>query len=319
MHDGPEGAATGTVPSGRQFSISHGDATAIVTEVGAGLRELSVAGDAVVWGYPLSEMAGGGRGQLLAPWPNRLEDGTYRFAGLTAHAALDEPDRRNAIHGLVRWLVWSLRDEAADRLTLSCELAPQPAYPWRLALEVTYVLGSDGLVVQATAQNRSSTAAPFGMGFHPYLAAGPLGADGCSLRLGARRHLLCDERGLPCGSASVEGGPYDFSSGRSLAGVHLDDCFTDMAATPDEERPDGSAWHVTLSRPDGSRCTLWADSAWPYVMIYTGDTLAPEDRRRGVAVEPMTCPPNALRSGDSIVTLAAGGRWSGRFGIRALF
>lgn len=317
MRDGPEGVASGTAPSGRQFSISRGDATAIVTEVGAGLRELSVAGDAVVWGYPLSEMAGGGRGQLLAPWPNRLEDGTYRFGDRAAHAALDEPDRRNAIHGLVRWLVWSLREATPDRLTLSCELAPQPAYPWRLALEVTYALDRHGLVVEAAAQNRSSTPAPFGMGFHPYLAAGPGGADLCTLRLAARRHLLLDERGLPCGSAPVEGGPYDFTSGRPLTGLRLDDCFTDMAATPDE-RPAGAAWEVALRRQDGSGCALWADSAWPYVMLYTGDTLAPEDRRRGVAVEPMTCPPNALRSGDSIVTLASGQRWSGRFGIRRI-
>ncbi len=37
-------------------------------------------------------MCTGGRGQILAPWPNRLEDGTYEFAGrvgVAAHVAFD--------------------------------------------------------------------------------------------------------------------------------------------------------------------------------------------------------------------------------------
>jgi aldose 1-epimerase len=48
--------------------------------------------------------------------------------------------------------------------------------------------------------------------------------------------------------------------------------------------------------------TLWADESYPYLMIFTGDGL-PDANRRSLAVEPMTCAPNAFRSGDGLVRL----------------
>jgi aldose 1-epimerase len=315
MRDAPEERLA---PSGRQLTITHGPQRAIVTEVGAGLREYTVDDEPVVWPFGVLEMSGGGRGQLLAPWPNRIEDGTYSFNGVPARAALDEPDRRNAIHGLVRWLSWRVDDAGESAVSLSCVLAPQPGYPWRLLLTVRYEVGDDGLLVEASAENLSGETAPFGMGAHPYLDTGPQGADGCVLQLQASRHLLLDDRGIPSGSEGVSGTAFDFAAGRSLSGVRLDDCFADIGAAGEDTLPARAAWQAQLTRQDGTGSALWADEAWPYVMCYTGDTLAAVDRRRGVAIEPMTCPPNALRSGESLVIIAPGGTWSGRFGIRRL-
>jgi aldose 1-epimerase len=314
----PEDQGERLAPSGRQLAITDGRHRAVITEVGAGLRELTVDGDAVVWPYGPDVMSGGGRGQVLAPWPNRLEDGTYFFGGVEAHVPLDEPDRHNAIHGLVRWLTWQV-DEHTDRsVRLSCVLAPQPAYPWWLAMTMRYEVGVDGLTVAASAENRSAVAAPFGIGFHPYLDAGPQGADGCSLQLAAERHLLLDERGIPRGSEPIGATAFDFRRRRALSGVRLDDCFTELGLVPDAEVPHGAAWQAVLARGDGHRSAVWADAAWPYVMCYTADTLSPDDQRRGVAVEPMTCPPNALRSGQSLVSIAPDDSWSGTFGIRRI-
>jgi aldose 1-epimerase len=184
-------------------------------------------------------------------------------------------------------------------------------------LRVAYELRDGNLLVEASAENCSTTTAPFGMGFHPYLHTGASGADGCRLTVPAGRHLLLDERGIPSGSTEVEGTAFEFAAGRSLSGVRLDDCFTDLEGSSDG-LPEGAAWEAVLAREDGRRLALWADSAWPYVMCYTGDTLAGDDRRRGVAIEPMTCPPNAFRTGDGVVSLEPGERWSGRFGIRSL-
>ena len=49
-------------------------------------------------------------------------------------------------------------------------------------------------------------------------------------------------------------------------------------------------------------------------MIYSGDTLDPEPRQ-SLAVEPMTCPPDALRSGTDLTILHPGSRWTGSWGI----
>ena len=201
MTDVPDGGDTPASPSGRQSRIATGKARAVAVEVGGGLRQLAAGGEPVLWGYLPSEVAGGGRGQVLAPWPNRLEDGSYRFGEVTGRAALDEPEHHNAIHGLVRWLLWSVREQTGSRVVLGCELAPQPAYPWRLAVEMAYDLSDDGLVVEAKAENRSTTAAPFGMGVHPYLAGGGGGIDGSSVTisgetpLAARRAWTADELG----------------------------------------------------------------------------------------------------------------------------
>ena len=101
-------ASTQTAPSGEQFELKLGEQRVVVVEVGGGLRAYDVAGRALLDGYEVDAMASDGRGQVLIPWPNRIEDGTYEFAGSRHELALTEPSLHNAIHGLVRWQAWSV-------------------------------------------------------------------------------------------------------------------------------------------------------------------------------------------------------------------
>src|SRR5262245_12565278 len=111
-------------PSGEQVELSFGDQRAIVVGLGGGLRSYDLGEQAVLDGYGPDEMCSSGRGQLLAPWPNRIEDGSYELDGSTYQLAIDEPERRNAIHGLVRWSEWSVREREADRASLAHRLYP---------------------------------------------------------------------------------------------------------------------------------------------------------------------------------------------------
>ena len=104
---------------------------------------------------------------------------------------------------------------APDTVRLRCVLEPQPAYRWRLALEVEYRLSDTGLTVEATATNLAGTRAPFGIGFHPYLTVGTATIDDAVLSLPARRCLLADERGLPVGEVAVAGTADDFATAAS--------------------------------------------------------------------------------------------------------
>jgi aldose 1-epimerase len=271
-----------------------------------------VATDAVgEWDFAVGERSSAGRGQVLAPWPNRLEDGRYSFEGRDGQAALDEPATRNAIHGLVRWWPWRTAARTASAVTLACVLHPQPGYPWRLELSVEYRLAADGLTVTASARNGSDVPAPFGIGFHPYLTVGTDVIDLSLLTIPARRRLVTDELGLPSGDQAVAGTAFDFSVRRSVGPTRLDTAYTDLV------RGDDGRTRVELDRPDGERgLTLWADREFAYLMAYTGDTVQPPSRRRlAVAIEPMTCPPNALRSGTNLIRLDPGGSWSGSWGI----
>ena len=156
----------------------------------ARLRTYFVSERPILDGYGADALCPSGRGQLLVPWPNRIERQPLRLRRMFAPASAERPERRNAMHGLPRWTHWSVADRAAAR--------------------------------------------------------------------------------------------------------ELEHCFTDL-----EREGDGR------SRLGVGRTTLWADESYPYLMIFTGDSL-PDVERRTVAVEPMTCTPNAFRSGEGVVRLEPG-------------
>ena len=297
-------------PSGEQHELRLGGHCAVATEVGATLRSYTVDDVLVLDGFGMGDRSTAGRGQVLAPWPNRLQDGTYEFDGRQGIAALDEPEHGNAIHGLVRWLVWHPVTRSADAVTLGCVVPVQPAFPWRIDLEVEYRVSPNGLAVTTMATNRAASTAPFGIGFHPYLTAGTSLIDESHLMIPARRRLETDRRGLPVGDASVIGTDFDFTDPKVIGGTCLDTAFTELTV-------EDGATTVRLES-EVRRVELWMEEGFRYVMAYTGDTLDPVDRRRrGIAIEPMTCPPNALRTGTDLIRLDPGSSWTSRWGIRA--
>jgi aldose 1-epimerase len=278
------------LPSGRQVELQAGDQRAVVVEVGGGLRTYSVGGVDVLDGYAADAMCSAGRGQVLIPWPNRLEDGSYEFEGRSNQLPLSEPGKRNAIHGLVRWVPWSVVSDGPSRAVAAHVLHPQPGYPYALALRIDYSLSDRGLRVETTATNIGPGACPYGSGQHPYLTVGgPI--DAVPLRIPARNVIRSDERGLPAGSVPVDGTEFDFRTPRPLGATVLDNAFADL------ERDDDGLARIAF----GSR-TLWLDQSYRYVMVFSGDPL-PDVARRSLAVEPMTCPANAFRTGEALIRL----------------
>jgi len=296
-------------PSGEQITTVAGDQQAVVVEVGGGLRSYSVGGRDLVDGYSADEMSSSGRGQVLIPWPNRLQDGTYDFDGQRHQLPLNEPERHNAIHGLVRWAPWTIVEREPDRVTMEHVLYPQPGYPFSLRIRIEYGLSHGGLKVRTTATNIGSDACPYGSGAHPYLTLGTASINRLELRAPARTVLLSDERGLPIVAQAVEGTAYDFRKLRRIDSTVLDHAFTDL-----ERDHDGLA-RVELRDPDSkTQVSLWVDQSYSHLMLFTGDPLA-NVRRRSLAVEPMTCPPNAFRTGDSLIRLEPGSSFAGTWGI----
>lgn len=295
-------------PSGEQFEIAFDDQRAVVTEVGAGLRAYSIGDRDVLEGYGVDEMSTGGRGQVLIPWPNRLQDGSYEFDGHSYQLPLSEPEHANAIHGLVRWAAWTPKERDPERVVLGHVVHPQPGYPFSLEVSIEYALSRTGLEVRTTATNAGPTACPYACGAHPYLTVGDETIDDAILRVPARTALRSDERGIPVGRVPVDGSELDFDTPRPIAGTRLDTCFTDL------ERDETGVARVELESSDGRlRVALWLDAEYPYVMVFTGDR--PDVERRGLAVEPMTCAPNAFRSGEGLIRLEPGASYTSTWGI----
>jgi len=300
-------------PSGEQFELACGEQRAVVVEVGGGLRRYVVGEWEVVDGYRADEHISAGRGQALIPWPNRLRDGRYEWDGATQQLALTEPTQSNAIHGLMRWLPWRGVERAADRVTMACRLHSQPGWPFVLDVEIAYALDADGLSVRTRATNAGGRPCPFGAGAHPYVSVGTARVDETLVQAPGAVRLLADERQIPTGEQEpVEGTPYDFRAPRPLDDLQIDDAFTALARDHD-----GRA-RVRLTGLDNARTIeLWMDEAYGWLMLFSGDTLAPDARRRSLGVEPMTCAPNAFQSGDGLRTLQPGETFAGAWGIRA--
>jgi aldose 1-epimerase len=288
-------------PSGKQFRIALGDASAVVTEVGAGLRNWCVDGEELLDGFEVTQMCSGARGHTFIPWPNRIADGRYEFDGEQHQLPLTEPAARNAIHGLTRWADWQLAGGNGHAVRLQHVLHPQPGYPFALRCSVEYRLHATGLAVETRVTNVGSGRCPYATGAHPYLSPGGGPVDDLVVTLPAATRYPTDDRGIPTGRQPVEGTSYDLRSPTRLGDRVLDTAFTDLTRDPDGGCP------VTVTRPDGRTVTLWLGPAYRYVELFTGDTLPdPARRRRGLGVEPMTAAPNAFVTGDGLQVLEPG-------------
>lgn len=301
-----------TAPSGEQHEIASGPYRAIITESGGALRSLTHDARALVDGFAEDEMAPGGRGQLLVPWPNRVRDGKFSFHGRELQLALTEPAHHNASHGLVRWVAWTPAERAADSVSLTYRLMAQTGWPWTYDVRVTYAVTDDGLTVTQSATNLADEPGPYAAGAHPYLAVGPGPVDGLELTLPATRRYFTDDQLVPVGDESTAGTALDFRGGRPLADTALDDCFTDL-----ERDPGGRATTTVRDPRTGEGVSLWVDETWTCLQLFTADGV-PGTARRSLAVEPMTAPPDALNSGTGLVVLEPGESYAGSWGIRAV-
>lgn len=286
------------LPTGRQHVLERGDQRAVVTAVGASLREYAVGGRDVVLPYPDDAIPPAFSGAILAPWPNRLRDGEYRFEGVTYEVPLTEHDRLTSLHGLLAHTTFTTADESADSVTLEHVVVPTPGYPWPVRLLVSYTLTDDGLQVRTDVTNLGASTAPFGLGFHPWLSPGDGSVDEATLQVDALRHVTIDTRLLPTGTEALVG-RFDLRAATSLRGIALDDAW--VQPTRDD---DGRTW-ARLGGSDGRTVAMWADESFHAWQVCTGDFVAPITRR-GVAVEPMTCVADAFRTGENLIVLAPG-------------
>ena len=295
-------------PSGEQVELVRGTQRAVVVEVGGGLRSYDVDGTAVVDGFAEHEMITAARGQVLAPWPNRLHGGRYTWDGAEYEVPLDEPAQGNALHGLVRFRAWRTVDRTGDAVTMALRLHPSPPYPFCLDLTARYALTDDGLVVEHTATNVGGQAAPYALGTHPYVTVGGL-VDDARLTVPAETWLPTDEHQIPTGPEPVDGTAYDFRAARLLGPLQLDDAFGAL-----QRGPDGLA-RLLL---EGERTVeVWVDEGFGWLEVFTGDIVPePERRRRGLGVEPMTAPPNAFVTGEAVLRLEPGDTATHRWGVR---
>ena len=284
-----------------EFKIRAGEYTAAVTAHAGALRELRHRKRNLIVPFP-----GGGpipdyRGIIAAPWPNRIADGRYTFDGAEYEVPVNEPERGCALHGLVFPLDWTLESHDESSVALSCRPEPTAGYPHRVSIAVEYRLSDDGLHSSVTAVNIGGTAAPYGVCPHPYLVAGPAPLDEWSLEIPAGSFLeVTPDRLLPKEARTVAGHEFDFRVPRTIGATEIDHAFTDIAFDG------GGQARVLVRDPGGTGVGMTWDRTCRWLQIHTADKLPPALNRLGLAVEPMTCPPDAFNSGVDVIRMEPG-------------
>jgi aldose 1-epimerase len=289
-----------------------GPATAVITELAAGIRQYTVNGVDLVETFPRESAPPKGSGIVLVPWPNRIRDGAWTHNGATLQLALTEPAKQNASHGLLRYTSYRLSARTPGSVTLAATVFPQPGYPFQLDTTVSYSLTDDGLEVSHAIVNVGDTPAPVAVGAHPFLRLGETSTEVLTLRVAADTHLEVDDRQIPVSGAPVEGTVFDLREGRRVGELDLDDGYSGVTF----ER--GRCEH-SLTGPHGRQVVLWGDENFRYVQVFTPRTFpnsGTDGVHQAVAIEPMTAPANAFNSGDGLRWLAPGEEWSPRWGIR---
>jgi aldose 1-epimerase len=284
-----------------EVRLTRGNASVAIDLRGGGLRRLTVGEWDVLEGYDAGTVPRGHRGGVLFPWPNRLRDGRWTWRGQDHQLEVASPSAPNAMHGLVCWQPWQVVSATEDSATVGTVLEARPGFPFRLAAALDYALGAERLAVTLRVRNLGSDTAPFGVGFHPYLHVGATedgGLADAELTVPARTRMEVDA-GLPTGAMH----PFDGDVGR-LGDRVFDDPLTDLVR-------DDDGWARLNLRGSQGAVELAVDGSWPWLQLYSADTLPEGQRRRSLAVEPMTCPPNALADGTDLVVLEPGGEWAG--------
>lgn len=218
-------------------------------------------------------------GAILAPWPNRTTAGQFTWAGENYQLEINEPARNTAIHGLLRERQWEVLDHSATHCTLGVTLDQRP---WHVRWQARYTLHPDtGLDLQLRAHNLAEHSCPIGVGFHPYLTAWGAPVEECFF------------------TAELVSAPF---RREPMRGIVLDECF---------EVRLGARGKRGARLVNGAGNGVEITSEHPYFQIYTGGS--------GLAVEPQTCPPNMLRTGENLLALGADETATFGYGMRAIF
>lgn len=303
--------------TGAQYEIQRetgaGTLRAVITQVAAGIRMLSLAGTDLTEPFDAAQRPPSACGIALAPWPNRVKDGRWSAqtaGGNDLQLDLTEPPRGNAIHGLLRYTEYRGVSHTANTVSLAATVYPQAGYPYLLDTGIEYALAESGLVVTHRIANVGAERAPVAVGAHPYLKIGGVPTADLVLRVDAATRYAVDERMNVTGPVPVAGTDFDLRGGRRVGDLELDDGFGDVGVR-------GGRVEHSLTAPDGRSVVLWGDGHVRYVQAFTHRSFGTLPAGEvAVAVEPMTAPANALNTWEGLTWLEPGQEWAVQWGIQ---
>ena len=291
------------------ISISGFGYKAEISLRGGGIQGLWFDGHAVTTSYVDFDQRIGAEGDILAPFPGRINKGRYTFDGHEHELTLNERSGEHAIHGFVRGLHWDVITQGETDITIGVDTEPVSGYPFSIRIRISYSLTVNGLEVTANAENLSNECAPFAIGYHSYFVTGDELVDTCTLAVPFDR-VLEFEALIPTGTIlEVADVGVDFRQPRAIGAQVIDNCFV----SPNEAIP------VVRLSGQALEVDVWMDAtAYPNCVLFTGDTLVAGRKRRALAIEPMSCTSDGFNHPEwGLTRLNAGETWVGKWGVSA--
>ncbi|MGO1173596.1 MAG: hypothetical protein ACTMKU_04765, partial [Actinomycetaceae bacterium] len=282
-----------------------GDVVAAVSARAAALRLLRVGDVDLVEPTTRTTDPPGMAGAVLVPWPNRVADATWQHRGHEQHLDVTEPELGHALHGLLARSDLVVETVASGSVTMRAEIRSPAGYPFDLDVLVRYELLDDGASTTIAVHNVGTDSAPVAIGGHPYLRVGATPTSELRIDLDIDHEWPLDERNIPVGRVERPGG---------IRSRGVDD--GPRHATYELEAAGTQVVHAATA-PSGRRVELVADAEFRYTQLWVAPALDTDDGpREAIAVEPMTAPPNALRTGTGVTWVGPGSSWSAAWLIR---
>lgn len=239
------------------------------------------------------------KGVLLAPFPNRVAEAKYHFQDQEFSLAINRPKEALALHGLLYNGAFKVLESGAN--TCSLQYSYQglaQGYPFPFDLFISYQLEGNGiLTISTTTKNIGTDTMPFGLGWHPYFSMNQR-IDELQLSFPESKQLLLDDRKIPTGERVT------FLSDTALLDLvnhDFDDCFLMLGKGMNYFELIGKKYSLLVS----------AAADFPYFQLYT-----PKDRS-SIAIEPMTCAPNAFNNEMGLILIPSGAYHKASFQIQA--
>ena len=231
-------------------------------------------------------------GSKLSPFPNRIVEGQFQYAGQDFQLPVNEYGSKNHLHGFLHNKKCEVisqveSDEMAEIVLRFDYLGTIQGFPYSYSLTVTYHLDAEGVRIDTLIQNTSDTDIPMGDGWHPYFVFDNLNKVKLTMGKAERVSSLVGNVLTPT---------HGFEAQTYIEDQVFDDCF---AVNEGMER-----FEVNLLDEDaGLDITLWQESGharYKYCQVYTPPS------RKEIAIEPVSCPPNALNTNEGVVILTPG-------------
>ena len=279
------------------YTLTHGDAEALINLVGSALVGLRFGNHVVIPEVNLEPKTYAG--SLLAPWPNRIARGRYQFEDNQYQLEIRD-GLGNALHGLVDEAIAEVVETRAGFLKLATKVEAATGYPWNLLVEATFELAADELVVSYFVTNVGSGNSPVGIGTHPYFPF----TDYTTIEVNAVTAFVHGSDMMPV--SQTPAAEIGLGSGNAVLvrDLKLDTQFI------------GVTNPVATLKTGGHSLDIWHERA-PWLMIYTTNKFPwANGPGNAIAIEPQTCPADAFNTGENLRVLASGESTFMRFGLK---